>query len=74
MPVALTGALIGAAVGLLAFMVEYAVLRTAMGERTKRRHQKRVFDATERQRISALARFVLCVPAAFAFFSWYFWG
>lgn len=74
MPVALTGGLIGAAVAVLAFIVEYAVLRTAMAERTKRRHQKRVFDATERQRISTLARFMLCVPPAFAVISWYFWG
>ena len=74
MPVALTGALIGTAVGLLAFTVEYVVLRAAMAERTKRRHQKPVFDATERQRISSLARLVFCVPPVCAIFSWYFWG
>ena len=74
MPIALTGGLIGTAVGLLAFTVEYVVLRAAMAERTKRRHQKPVFDATERRRIASLARFVFCVPPAFAIFAWYFWG
>lgn len=74
MPVALTGALIGAAVGLLAFTVEYLLLHAAMADRTTRRHQKRVFDPIERKRIAALARFVLCVPPAFAILSWYFWG
>ena len=73
-PIALTGGLIGAVVALLAFTVEYTLLRTAMAERTKRRHQRSVFDATERQRISALARFMICVPPAFAILSWYFWG
>ena len=74
MPVALIGALIGAAVGLLAFTVEYLLLRAAMAERTKLRHQRPVFDATERKRIAGLARFMFCVPPAFAVLSWYFWG
>lgn len=74
MPVALTGALIGAAVGLLAFTAEYMVLRAAMTERTKRTHKKSVFDATERQRIAALARFVFLVPPVFAILAWAFWG
>ena len=72
MPIALTGGLIGVAVGLALFSIEYLLLRGAMADRTKRRHQKPVFDPFERKRVAALARFVLCVPAAFAFFFWYF--
>jgi hypothetical protein len=74
MPVALTGGLIGLALGLLLFGVEYVVLRSAMAGRARRMHQRAVFDPTERHRISKLARFAICLPPAFATIAWYLWS
>ena len=74
MPVALIGGLIGAAVGLALFAIEYMLMRAAMADRTKRKHQRQVFDPTERKRVAALARFGFCVPFAFALVAWYFWS
>ncbi len=72
-PAALTGGLIGTMVGLALFAMEYVLLRAVMSDRTKRRHQKPVFDPFERRRIAGLARFLACVPPAFALIAWYFW-
>lgn len=74
MPVALTGGLIGAVVGLALFTIEYLLLRAAMTDRTKRRHQRAVFDPFERRRVAALARFGISVPMVFAALAWYFWS
>jgi len=74
MPVALEGALIGAAVALLLVASEYLMLRKAVDDRAKRLHRKAEFDETDRKRINTMLRFSIFVPPAFALFFWLIWG
>lgn len=74
MNMALTGALVGAGVGLFLFVAEYLSVRSAARERAERKHQTLKLEDAERRRIAANARFCLCIPPAFAAFFWLLWG
>ena len=74
MNMAITGALVGAGVGLFLFVAEYLSVRSGALERAARKQQKYEFEDAERRRISSNARFCLCIPPAFAAFFWLVWG
>ena len=74
MNMAITGALVGAGVGLFLFVAEYLSVRSGALERAARKQQKYEFEDAERRRIASNARFCLCIPPAFAAFFWLVWG
>ena len=74
MPVALEGALVGLALGVVLTVFEWYALKKDLEERGKRMHKKFEMDVTEKRRISNVLRFSLVLPAAFALGFWIVWG
>jgi len=74
MPVALEGALIGLALGVLLTVFEWYALKKNLEERGKRIHKKLEMDVMEKRRISNVLRFSLLLPAGFALGFWILWG
>ena len=74
MHIALQGALIGLAIGVVLVVVEYMFVKKAVEERAVMRHQKPQFDPTDRTRIRSIASFAVFLPPAFAFGFWLIWG
>jgi len=74
MPVALEGALIGLALGVVLTVFEYHALKKAVEERGKRIHKKLEMDEMEKNRIKTVLRFSLLLPAGFALGFWIIWG
>ena len=74
MPVALEGALIGLALGVLLTVFEYYALKKAAKERGERLHRNIEMDETERSRIVTVLRFSLLLPAGFALGWWIIFG
>ena len=74
MNITLVGALVGIAVALSLFALDYSILRAGAAERAKQWHRKYELDRAERRRIASIARFCVFVPPAFAAFFWLLWG
>jgi extradiol dioxygenase family protein len=74
MPVALQGALIGLALGVVLTVFEWYALKKAVEERGKRLHKKLEMDEMEKRRINNVLRFSLLLPAGFALGFWIIWG
>ena len=74
MPVALEGALIGLALGVVLTVFEWYALKKAVEERGNRMHRKLEMDEIERNRIKTVLRFSLLLPAGFALGFWIVWG
>ena len=70
MPPALTGALVGLAIGVLLYIFEYVVLTKQSKERAVKLHRKPEFDQTERNRLSTVLRFNFILPLLFAAGFW----
>ncbi len=69
---ALMGALVGAGVGILFYVIDYMMLKGHAAERAKKLHRPAEFDDTERKRLRALAGFCFFMPVAFAVGFWIF--
>ena len=67
---AIQGALIGLALGVALVIFEYAMLNKEVNERAKKYNRKPEFDVTERRRITAVTRFAVILPLAFALGWW----
>jgi hypothetical protein len=74
MPVAIEGALIGAAIGLVLLGTEWMLLKKSAREQAAKLHRAPVLDEAARRRIATMARFAAALPFAFAFVYWYIWG
>lgn len=75
MHMAVTGALVGLAIGLLLLAGDYLMLRQAARERAKKQHKTVIeFDGSERSRIRSLASFCVILPLALAAAFWVIWG
>ena len=74
MHIALKGLLVGLGIGLLLIALEYFFVKKAVEERAVAKHQKPVFDPTDRERIKSIANFALFLPPAFAVGFWLVWG
>ena len=74
MPVALEGALIGLALGVVLTVFEWYALKKAAEERGKRLHRTIEMDEMEKRRINNVLRFSLLLPAGFALGFWIIWG
>ena len=72
MHIALIGALVGVGVAILAYLVDYLLLRAGARERAEKLHRKFELDQTERKRLHSLGRFCLFLPAVFALLFWIF--
>jgi hypothetical protein len=71
---ALTGAGIGAAAGVILYMLEYALMRGAAKSRVKRSGKSAELNDIEKRRLGAVGRFCLILPFAFAVGFWVIWG
>jgi len=74
MHIALQGALLGLAIGVVLTVVEYLFVKKAVDERAVQKHEKPQFDQTDRNRIKSIANFSLFLPPAFAIGFWLLWG
>lgn len=75
MNIAVTGALVGLAIGLLIFIGDFMVMRSNLKEREERLKRRIGFNPTEKRRMSSLAFFCLVVmPPAFAYGFWAMMG
>jgi hypothetical protein len=72
---AVTGALVGLAIGLLLLAGDYSMLRKAAAERAKKHHKTKVeFDQSERSRMKSLSTFCIILPPVLAVAFWMIWG
>jgi hypothetical protein len=67
---ALQGALLGFALGVLLVVFEYFTVKKEVEERAAARHQKPVFEPTDRVRITAVLRYALLLPPGGAVIFW----
>jgi hypothetical protein len=68
---AVTGGLVGLAIGVFLFIFDYVMIKKGAAERAKRNHKTVVtLDSTEKSRISALLRFCVFLPPVLAFAFW----
>ena len=74
MPVALQGALIGLALGIVLTVFEWYALKRDLEERGRRMHKTLEMDVMEKRRIQNVLRFSLLLPAGFALGFWIVWG
>lgn len=74
MPVALEGALIGLAVGVVLVFFEWYMLKKDIKDRGERLHRKLEMDEMEKRRINTVLRYSLLLPAGFALGFWIIWG
>jgi hypothetical protein len=77
MQMAITGALVGLAVAVLMYSIDFTTLRSQAKERAKRQHKKDgfyEFDVSEQRRLNSVIRFCFFVPPAFALAAWMIWG
>ena len=74
MNITLAGGLVGTAVAVLLFAVEYSMLHAGAAARAKGKRRKPALDGAERKRIGSVARFCLFLPPVFAALFWLVWG
>ena len=74
MPVAVEGALVGLALGVVLVFFEWYMLKKDVKERGERLHRKLEMDEMEKRRINTVLRFSLLLPAGFALGFWIIWG
>lgn len=68
---ALLGALVGAGIGILMYVVDYMQLSSAASERAKRAGKKRSeLSGDERKHMRAVGSFCLVLPPVLAFIFW----
>jgi len=67
---ALEGALVGLALGALLTIYEYYSVKKQVEERAAARHEKPVFEPTDKVRINTMLRFALFLPAGGAVMFW----
>lgn len=70
MHVALQGALIGLALGVILVVYEYYAVKKQVEERAQARHQKPQFEPTDRNRVMSVLRFALFLPPGGAVLFW----
>jgi hypothetical protein len=72
--IALQGALIGLAVALVVFVIDYLLSRSLVKENAKQRVARPELVGNEKRRVAALARFCILLPPIFALAFWIIWG
>jgi hypothetical protein len=72
--IALQGALIGLAVALVVFVIDYLLSRSLVKENAKQRVARPELVGNEKRRVAALARFCILLPPIFALAFWVIWG
>lgn len=70
MDAALNGFLIGLGLSAFLIVIEYIMVKKAVEERAALRHQKPVFEPTDKARIRAVIHLCLFVPPGFAAAFW----
>ena len=67
---AMQGFLVGLAIAVGLVVFEYVMVKKAVDERAKLKHEKPQFEPTDKTRIRAVINFCLFVPPAFALAFW----